>query len=518
MSHSTRFHRLQGFGVSVALVAFGVTAAGCNETDGFSQEEWSVVEQLEPLKGPKPDNPYNNVEEDDDVAKLGQMLFWDKDVAEAITADGPSGKVGETRKVACVNCHDNKYFSDSHQTPGISHGRSWLGTNSGALVNLAWYKWTLWAGRFDSMVDHGAGVWGTSATPLAQARFMYKKYNDEWNTAFPDFPLDPRLGIPATDPTSVYPATGGPKANPAAADGVFEKMPADAVWNGMTPQEFIHQFRARVAKVFETYPRKLMTPDSPFQKYVRDRDFSQLSERAKNGLRLFIGKAACNDCHNGPTLTDNKFHNIGAQSQIMLPGATTPLAPNRGRAGAYTTLLDQFARSEKERTAFMEAGTPEKEWVYHGASRFSDARQAGIDRLNAVKDDDAQRCIMRNEMTQACMQYDESLEGAFRTPSLLNIAMTGPYFHGGLTATLEDVVNHYNQGGGEPGSFVGVKSPQIRPLHLTQQEVGDIVEFLKSLTGVAPIDQQPLDGSGGWNWGKNIAKAPLPLDPPPATP
>ena len=68
------------------------------------------------------------------------------------------------------------------------------------MVNLHWYEWTLWAGRFDSMVDHGAGVWGTSATSLAQARFVYAKYKDEYNAAFPDTPLDPRLGLPTTDP------------------------------------------------------------------------------------------------------------------------------------------------------------------------------------------------------------------------------------------------------------------------------------------------------------------------------
>ena len=117
------------------------------------------------------------------MAKLGQQLFFDKDVAEGITVAGPSGAVGEIRKVACVNCHDSKYFADTHQSstlpagaagtnglvPGLSHGRNWLATNTGQMVNLHWYEWTLWAGRFDSMIEHGVGVWGTSATLLAQA-------------------------------------------------------------------------------------------------------------------------------------------------------------------------------------------------------------------------------------------------------------------------------------------------------------------------------------------------------------
>ena len=63
------------------------------------------------------------------------MLFFDKDVAEGITVAGPSGNVGEIRKVGCVNCHDTPYFADSHQSspgamgtnggvPGLSHGRN----------------------------------------------------------------------------------------------------------------------------------------------------------------------------------------------------------------------------------------------------------------------------------------------------------------------------------------------------------------------------------------------------------
>jgi cytochrome c peroxidase len=480
--------------IGVVLVGAGV--AGCNYVDGFSPDEWRLIEEIEPLKGGQPRNPFNNMDEDDTIAKLGQMLFFDKDVAEGITVAGPSGAVGETRKVACVNCHDSKYFTDSRLTPGVSHGRNWLGTNTTSMVNAGFYEWTLSSGRFDSMVEHGVGVWGTSATVLAQARFLYRKYKAEYNAAFPATPLDDRLGIAVTDPTNVYPATGGPKASATAADGPFEKMPADA-------QAAIHQVRANLGRIWDTYPRKLISPDSPFQRYVRDREYTAISEQAKRGLKLFIGKAACNDCHTGPALTDNKFHNIATQSQAMLPGATAPLAPNRGRGGAIPTILANLATLEANPNAL----------VFNGAGPFSDNRELGMERLLALRAEDQAHCLTRNPMTQACTLYDETLEGTFRTASLLNIAETAPYFHGGLVMTLEDAIRHYNVGGGPDGTFVGTRSVRLRPLMLTEAEIADLAEFLRTLTGIAPIDQN-LDDPTIWNWGKNTAKPALPPDPP----
>jgi cytochrome c peroxidase len=85
-------------------------------------------------------------------------------------------------------------------------------------------------------------------------------------------------------------------------------------------------------------------------------------------------------------------------------------------------------------------------------------------------------------MTHTCTPRDEAV-GAFRTPTLLNIAETAPYFHNGAAKSLEEVVWHYNQGGGVPGTFAGTKSPRLRPLGLTESEISDLIAFLQSLTG-----------------------------------
>jgi cytochrome c peroxidase len=69
--------------------------------------------------------------------------------------------------------------------------------------------------------------------------------------------------------------------------------------------------------------------------------------------------------------------------------------------------------------------------------------------------------------------------GAFKTPTLREIARSAPYTHDGRFKTLEEVVNFYNQG--------GVKNPHqdplIIPLELTDQEKGDLVQFLHTLNG-----------------------------------
>ncbi len=74
--------------------------------------------------------------------------------------------------------------------------------------------------------------------------------------------------------------------------------------------------------------------------------------------------------------------------------------------------------------------------------------------------------------------------GAFRTPTLRDVALTAPYLHDGTAGTLEEVVALYNNG--------GVKNPHLSPrmarLNLTTRDQADLVAFLKSLTGDIPLE------------------------------
>lgn len=77
---------------------------------------------------------------------------------------------------------------------------------------------------------------------------------------------------------------------------------------------------------------------------------------------------------------------------------------------------------------------------------------------------------------------DEADKGAFKTPTIRNVALSAPYMHDGSLKTLMDVVEHYAKG--------GTKNPHLStkmvPLLLTQQDKLDLVAFMEACTGAFP--------------------------------
>ena len=77
---------------------------------------------------------------------------------------------------------------------------------------------------------------------------------------------------------------------------------------------------------------------------------------------------------------------------------------------------------------------------------------------------------------------DEKDKGAFKTPTVRNVALSAPYMHDGSVATLEEVVEWYDKGG-HPNPHL---SDKIRPLKLSAEEKADLVAFMKACTGPTP--------------------------------
>ena len=72
--------------------------------------------------------------------------------------------------------------------------------------------------------------------------------------------------------------------------------------------------------------------------------------------------------------------------------------------------------------------------------------------------------------------------GAFKTPTLRNVALTAPYMHDGSQKTLEEVVDWYAKGGHSNPNL----SDKIKKFEATAQDKVDLVEFMKALTGSLP--------------------------------
>lgn len=426
-------------GLALSGLLAGAVACDSNmleeQHDGFTADEWARIKECEPLAGPQHPNPSNRLWNDVNAAKLGQMIFMDTEFSSAIKVDGVTGKKGEVGKVACVTCHDpNKSWIDSRTADGVSHGTGYTTRSSPTVLNLGWVDWFTWGGRMDSMSMQGANA-PEAPTDVATSRLffahvLFKKYRAEYDAVFPEQKLPEALD-PMHPEAARFPAAGKPKGAPTDPDGDWEKMAGP-------DRKIINQIMANSGKAIEAFERKLISQGSRFERYVKG-EHKALTTAEKRGLRLFVGKASCNECHRGPVMSDNSFHNIGVPQAIgMAPPTDT------GRLQDLPKML----------------GNP-----FNARGEFSDDPAQGKLRLDPI-----------NAM-------DPVATGQFKTPGLVNIADTAPYFHNGAVKTLEELVHFYNVGGGMPGTFAGTKDPKIKPLGLSPAEEADLVAFLRSLTG-----------------------------------
>ncbi len=189
-----------------------------------------------------------------------------------------------------------------------------------------------------------------------------------------------------------------------------------------------------VVKAIASFERTVISGDSPFDRYLYGGDKTALSDSAVRGLALYKGKARCQECHaiseNYAIFTDNKFHNLGVGFTIIRPR------------------LREIVRE------------------------FRMAKQQGRELDKSILAD-----AEISELGRFVVTLKTSDIGAFKTPTLRNIAVTGPYMHDGSMETLEEVMELYNKGG-EKNPFLG----SVRVLDLTDQEIKDLIEFMKSLT------------------------------------
>lgn len=213
--------------------------------------------------------------------------------------------------------------------------------------------------------------------------------------------------------------------------------PGDTAFDNMSEvdQIAVNTVFANIGKAIEAYERLLIRRDAPFDRYVAG-DKEAITLEAKRGLKIFIGKGVCVLCHGTPHFRDNDFHNLGIPQRQL---------EDTGRfQGIAALLADPF----------------------NSAGIYSDSRADITHTLNLLEP--------RPEH-----------QGEFKTPTLRNVALTPPYFHTGEFPTLASVIE-FNDAGGTTNEFVGRSAVPVEPLHLSEQEKRDLVEFLETLTGEPP--------------------------------
>ena len=397
--------------LAVALTTIAATGGGDRwpEKDLDMLRSLSLAE-LEPL----PADPSNRFADDPRAVKLGQKFFFDT-------------RFSSTGKVSCARCHlPSRDFQDG--TP-LAKGVGTTDRRTMPIAATAYSPFLFWDGRKDSQWSQALGPLESAVehggTRAQYAHVIAEQYRAEYERTFgplPDLAGTPRIAGPVSDPA------------------------ARAAWQGMSDEQrvAVTQVYVNIGKAIAAYERRLQYGPSRFDRYVgslagRGAAEEVLTRDEIAGLRLFIGKANCTQCHNGPLFTNNEFHNTGVPNPL---NANT----DRGRAtGAKGVLADEF----------------------NCRSRWSDAKEGQCSELEFLVAD------------------GHTLERAFKVPSLRNVAERAPYMHAGQIATLDDVLTHYNRAAAAPAGH-----SEIKALRLSPREMQQLVAFLRTLSGdtAAPAD------------------------------
>lgn len=357
-----------------------------------------------------PPDPSNRVADDPRAARLGQALFSD-------------ARLSGNGKVSCATCHvAERDFQDG---TALAAGMGTTSRRTMPIAGTAHGAWFFWDGRSDSQWSQALGPL-ESAVEHGGSRTQYahevaRSYQAEYEAVFGPLPhLD---GLPAH---------AGPVADSARR----------AAWNRIPPtrQEDINRVYANIGKAIAAYERRIAFAPSRFDRYV-DAELAgrphapdaRFTAEEEAGLRIFIGKGSCINCHNGARFTDDHFHNTG----VPLPTQSLPFDSGR-TVGVRQAIGGEFSCT----------------------SRYSDSKAASCDELRFA------------------VSEGEELVRAYKTPSLRGVAARAPYMHAGQLATLTDVVSHYDRAPKAPAGHT-----ELRRLGLSADERRSLEAFLRTLTG-----------------------------------
>jgi cytochrome c peroxidase len=390
-----------------ALAVVSVCAAMSSRDEWTAEQQEELVSMSLRMLDPPAADPTNRVADDSVAAAFGRQLFFDT-------------RFSSNGLVSCATCHNpERDFQDGKP---LGEGVGKTGRRTMPIAGMAYSPFLFWDGRKDSLWSQALGPLGSpvehGGTRAQFAHLAATHYRTDYERIFgalPDLADVPRLAGPVAD------------------------VDARRAWNALSDRQrdSVTGVFVNIGKAIAAYERTIQHRPSRFDRYVDALDATGqpptnvLSADEIAGLRLFIGKANCTRCHNGPLLTNNDFHNTGV-SQV----ASSPADFGR-LVGVKNVLQDEF----------------------NCRSRWSDAA--------------ADQCVeLEFLVTDA-----SALEGAFKVPSLRDVANRAPYMHAGQLQTLSEVLQHYNRA---LQSSVGTS--ELDALTLTSDELRQVEAFLHSLT------------------------------------
>jgi cytochrome c peroxidase len=288
------------------------------------------------------------------------------------------------------------------------------------------------------------------------------------------------------------------------------------------------------------YESTLVSDQTPFDSFAAQ-NIGGMTFEQQAGFQVFQGNGGCIFCHKGaeftgaatslkvnaalgglvehmimgdgnPALYDSGFYNIGVRSPAndIGTGATDPWG------GPLS-----FAREVKDAFAANSALGCYNQSLPAGPNNQYGCGNAvigiGPDKVNLFPGN-----FQVDPGVPVTASTRDSVDGAMKVPSLRNIELTGPYFHNGGQATLEQVVAFYNRGGDGTGQDAANstgwgqnatnRAPSIFPLHLSATDQSNLVAFLKALTDErvrwekAPFDHPSLSIPNGHQTDENRVK------------
>jgi cytochrome c peroxidase len=362
--------------------------------------------------------------------ELGRFLFYDT-------------RLSGNQTYACASCHQqDKAFTDGLTvavgSTGELHPRS-----SMSLANVVYAGTLAWANPnlFNGAFGHPFGALEDQAViPM-----------------FGEQPVE--LGLAGKD------------------EELFGRLRADPRYQRLFAEAFADEEErinlSTITRAIASFERTLISGNSPYDRFVYGLDDDALSFSARRGERLFFAEAAnCSHCHlpnhilsdsneRKGALPERAFHNTGLYNLACADVGLPPLDLYWCDPPPPPALCNPALGDDQPLGCHCEGPGPQNLGCYPP------------DNTGAY------------EITLKSQDM-----GSFKAPSLRNIAVTGPYMHDGSIATLEEVVEHYAQGGRTitegPYAGVGKDSPVkgqfMRGFNLTAQEKADIVEFMEALT------------------------------------